>query len=147
MRGSSRPRRLKASPGPILAEYCLGSGRVIVDTVTKEFVAHQPEGPGPSYFLQSLLAYALDPREHTPCQISGLREEVSRMARKKASQLDAKLAAAQRFLEANRSSAACGHLRAFKNQVRVERAKGLPSPVSDSWVQKAADIGAAIGCK
>ena len=132
---------------PILAEYCLGSGRVIVDTVTKEFAGHQPEGSGPSYFLQSLLAYALDPLEHTPCQISGLREDVARMARGRAAQLDAKLAAAQRFLEANRSSAACGQLRAFANQVLVERKKGLPRPVSDWWVQTATDIGAAIGCK
>ncbi|HVG10499.1 MAG TPA: hypothetical protein VNM67_22530 [Thermoanaerobaculia bacterium] len=44
---------------PILAEYCFGSGRVILDTMTKEFVAQQPSGTGPSYFLRSLLAYAL----------------------------------------------------------------------------------------
>jgi hypothetical protein len=44
---------------PILAEYCHGAGRVILDTMTKEFIAQQPFGTGPSLFLRSLLAYSL----------------------------------------------------------------------------------------
>ncbi len=44
---------------PIVAEYCLGGGRVILDTNTKEFFSQQPAGSGPPYFLTSLLAYAL----------------------------------------------------------------------------------------
>jgi hypothetical protein len=51
--GFSGPQR------PILAEYCFGSGRVILDTNTKEFISQQPAGTGPPYFLTSLLAYAL----------------------------------------------------------------------------------------
>ena len=46
---------------PILAEYCLGSGRVILDTDTKEFSGQQPPGVGPARFLTNLLAYALSP--------------------------------------------------------------------------------------
>jgi len=49
------------SPKPILAEYCLGGGRVILDTITKEFIGHQPPGFGPSRFLTNLLSYALSP--------------------------------------------------------------------------------------
>jgi hypothetical protein len=44
---------------PVLAEYCHGSGRVVLDTLTKEFVAQQPVGMGPTAFLRNLLAYAL----------------------------------------------------------------------------------------
>jgi hypothetical protein len=43
---------------PIVAEYNYGGGRVILDTITKEFYTHQPSGFGPSYFLRSLFAYA-----------------------------------------------------------------------------------------
>lgn len=43
---------------PILAEYCFGSGRVILDTITKELFIHHPFGFGPSTFLRGLLAYA-----------------------------------------------------------------------------------------
>jgi hypothetical protein len=133
---------------PILAEYCLGSGRVIVDTVTKEFTAHQPEGSGPSYFLQALLSYSLDPVEGVPCQISGLRDEVRQMLRAKvAAKLVARLLAAENHLQGSRTSAACGQLRAFSSQARAERKKGLAAPVSDSWVRKANAIRGAIGCK
>jgi len=47
---------------PILAEYCLGTGLVIVDTITKEYRAHQgPQGggSGPTYFMTNLLSYAM----------------------------------------------------------------------------------------
>lgn len=44
---------------PILAEYEYGRGRVIVDTVTKEFGGQNPPGNGPSYLLSSLFSYAL----------------------------------------------------------------------------------------
>lgn len=46
---------------PILAEYCHEGGRVILDTITKEFIAHQPVGTGPTFFLTNLLTYALSP--------------------------------------------------------------------------------------
>jgi hypothetical protein len=46
---------------PILAEYCIGSGRVILDTDTKEFNGQQPAGFGPARFLANLLSYALSP--------------------------------------------------------------------------------------
>jgi hypothetical protein len=44
---------------PILAEYCLGSGRVILDTNTKEFRTHQPVSPanGPTFFMTNLFSY------------------------------------------------------------------------------------------
>jgi hypothetical protein len=45
---------------PILAEYCLGAGRVILDTDTKEFSGQQPFNQ-PPFFMTSLLAYALSP--------------------------------------------------------------------------------------
>ena len=46
---------------PILAEYCSPNGRVILDTITKEFRAHQPTVPfnGPTFFMTNLLNYAL----------------------------------------------------------------------------------------
>jgi hypothetical protein len=43
----------------ILAEYGFNRGRVILDTITKEFEGHQPPGVGPSLFMRSLFAYAL----------------------------------------------------------------------------------------
>ncbi|MCG2690174.1 C39 family peptidase, partial [Candidatus Parcubacteria bacterium] len=46
---------------PILAEYCYQGGRVIVDTVTKEFVAHQPPGYGYTNVMKNLFSYALSP--------------------------------------------------------------------------------------
>jgi hypothetical protein len=48
-------------PRSILAEYCRGSGRVILDTITKEFFVHLPAGNGPSLFLTNLFTYALSP--------------------------------------------------------------------------------------
>ena len=48
-------------PQPILAEYCLEGGRVILDTDTKEFIGQQPPGVGPARFLTNLLSYALSP--------------------------------------------------------------------------------------
>jgi hypothetical protein len=44
---------------PILAEYCLGDGLIIVDTATKEFGGWQPTGSGASYFMRNLFTYAL----------------------------------------------------------------------------------------
>jgi len=44
---------------PVHGEYCLGAGRVILDTLSKEFVAHPPTGSGPSTYLLALLGYAL----------------------------------------------------------------------------------------
>jgi hypothetical protein len=44
----------------IMAEYCYeGVGRVILDTMTKEFAGFPPEGEGPSTFMQNLFAYGL----------------------------------------------------------------------------------------
>jgi hypothetical protein len=55
----------------VLAEYCVGPGRVILDTFTKEYVAHVPwyvyGGSGASVFLTNLLSYALSPE--APCAI------------------------------------------------------------------------------
>jgi len=50
------------APLPIVAEYCLDSGLVILDTITKEFVAHQGPGGtgvGPTFFLANLFSYAV----------------------------------------------------------------------------------------
>lgn len=47
---------------PILAEYCYQGGRVIVDTITKEFVAHQPAGYGYTNVMRNLFSYALSPQ-------------------------------------------------------------------------------------
>lgn len=50
------------APEPILAEYCLDAGLVIVDTITKEFIDHQgPTGPGlgPTFFMNNLFSYAV----------------------------------------------------------------------------------------
>ena len=70
------------------------------------------------------------------------------MARAKvAAQLDARLLAVERHLDARKTGAACGQLGAFSHKLSSERKKGLPEPVSDAWVQKADAIGAAIGCK
>jgi hypothetical protein len=46
---------------PILAEYCYNGGRVILDTLTKEFTGQAPSGNGPSNFLLNLFSYALSP--------------------------------------------------------------------------------------
>jgi len=132
---------------PIVAEYCLGSGRVIVDTVTKEFEAHQPQGHGPSYFLSALLAYAMDPKEHISCQINGLRESVRSMAGASphAAGLDPKLRAAAAAIDRGSASAACGQIGAFVNAVRAH-ARDFPAPVVDEWVRLAARIKSALEC-
>ncbi len=47
---------------PILAEYCLGKGLVVLDTITKEFRSHRgPSGTGfgPTFFMRNLFGYAL----------------------------------------------------------------------------------------
>jgi hypothetical protein len=44
---------------PILAEYCHNGGRVILDTLTKEFIGQTPFGSGASNFLLNLFAYSL----------------------------------------------------------------------------------------
>ncbi len=50
---------------PIMAEYCYGDvGKVIVDTITKEFIGHPPPGLGSTRFLVNLLSYALS---DAPC--------------------------------------------------------------------------------
>jgi hypothetical protein len=46
-------------PRPILAEYCVGAGRVILDTMTKEFYWQNPAGNGPSVFMTNLFSYAM----------------------------------------------------------------------------------------
>jgi hypothetical protein len=132
---------------PIVAEYCLGSGRVIVDTVTKEYWGHQPEGQGPSYFLSALLAYAMDPKEPISCQINGLRESVRWMAgdAPHAAGLDAKLRGAAAAIDRGRVSAACGKIGAFVNAVRAH-ARDLPAPVVGEWLRVAARIQSALGC-
>ena len=43
----------------VLAEYRIGRGHVILDTLTKEFVCQQPQGTGPSNILVNLFSYAL----------------------------------------------------------------------------------------
>jgi hypothetical protein len=49
-------------PRAILAEYCILGGRVILDTITKEYGGHRPVGTGPSRFMLNLFHYALSPR-------------------------------------------------------------------------------------
>jgi hypothetical protein len=44
---------------PVLAEYCVGAGRVIVGTLTNEWQGWQPAGTGPSFLLRNLFHYAL----------------------------------------------------------------------------------------
>ncbi|MEF9953358.1 MAG: hypothetical protein RSA01_05175 [Clostridium sp.] len=55
---------------PILAEYCYGSGKVILDTITKEFVGQQPLGVEQSNILTNLFAYALSPRATADCRMT-----------------------------------------------------------------------------
>jgi hypothetical protein len=47
------------NPRGILAEYELGGGLVILDTVTKESFFHSPRESGPSIFMRALFAYAM----------------------------------------------------------------------------------------
>lgn len=45
----------------VLAEYCLGPGRVILDTFTKEYTGHTPPFGGATVFMTNLFSYALSP--------------------------------------------------------------------------------------
>jgi hypothetical protein len=132
---------------PIVVEYCVGSGRVILDTVTKEYVAHQPEGSGPSYFLSALLGYALDPFEHVSCQINGLSDSVRGMAANQpfAAGLDAKLRGASAAIDSGRRSAACGKLAAFVNAVKAH-VRELTPVLADEWIARASRIRSTLGC-
>lgn len=49
------------TPKIIMAEYCVGAGRVILDTNTKEFAGQQPVGPQPKLVMRNLFSYALSP--------------------------------------------------------------------------------------
>lgn len=60
------------SARPILAEYCLDAGRVVLDTITKEFIAQQgPEGygDGPTHFMRNLFSYALSGEATQHCAL------------------------------------------------------------------------------
>jgi hypothetical protein len=59
---------------PILAEYCLQGGLVILDTITKEFIAHQPPGVGPTTFMRSLFHYGLNPETQARCALGADKE-------------------------------------------------------------------------
>jgi len=50
-----------AEQRPIMAEYCLGAGRVILDTNTKEFNGQNPRGTGPATVMRNLFFYAMSP--------------------------------------------------------------------------------------
>ena len=43
----------------ILAEYCYGGGRVILDTNTKEYYGQTPAGNGPAVLMRNLFSYAM----------------------------------------------------------------------------------------
>ncbi len=121
---------------PIVAEYCLGSGRVILDTVTNEFDAHQPQEQAPSYFLSALLAYAMEPKEHLSCQSNGPRQSVRTMA---AAGSTRNCKPPQPALDKGRAPAACGEIGAFVNAVRAHP-RDLPAPVVEEWLRVAARI-------
>lgn len=59
---------------PVLAEYCFGRGRVIIETFTKEFSAWKPTPPttGPTFFLTNLFTYALSPAATAGCAQRGI---------------------------------------------------------------------------
>lgn len=50
------------TPRSILAEYELGGGLIILDTLTKESIGQNPFGRGPSVFMRNLFAYAMADR-------------------------------------------------------------------------------------
>lgn len=56
-------------PQPVLAEYCLDRGLVIVNTFTMEWWGQMPMGKGPSYLLQALSAYTLSKPQMNACGI------------------------------------------------------------------------------
>jgi hypothetical protein len=131
---------------PILAEYCLGYGRVIVDTITKEYSGHEPQGTGPSQFLLSLFSYALDPRAHVPCQLEGLMASVRSMIRSGSLQANLLRRLAKIDLANADGKNACGGVRAFENRVINERGRGIPAVLSDEWLAVTARMRAAMGC-
>lgn len=51
---------------PILAEYVYGNGKIILDTIPKEYEGHKPFGTGPSFFMLNLFHYALQLPPPTP---------------------------------------------------------------------------------
>ena len=60
-------------PEPILAEYCLGGGLVVLDTITKEFRAHQGSegtGTGPTFFMTNLFSHALSGTATERCPLA-----------------------------------------------------------------------------
>ena len=126
---------------PIVAEYCLGYGRVIVDTVTKEFEAHQPAGSGPSLFMMSLFGYALDARARTGCRINGLIESIRTMQPDRTgAHLEAKLRDALADLDRGRLEAAAGKVQAFANMVRSRRSPRVAAPLVPEWTGIATEI-------
>ncbi|MFO1040110.1 MAG: hypothetical protein U1E45_24975 [Geminicoccaceae bacterium] len=52
--------RFGGSQRPVLAEYRYGRGLVILDTLTKEFIAQNPYGYGYSVFMRNLFYYAMN---------------------------------------------------------------------------------------
>lgn len=61
---------------PVTAEYCLGSGRVILDTHTKEYPGYQPVGTGPGYYITNLLSYAMSPAAKCGFKFTGFKSPV-----------------------------------------------------------------------
>ena len=130
---------------PILAEFCLGYGRVIVDTVTKEFAGHDPEGQGASRFMLSLLSYAMDPGAHTGCQVNGLIESVRWMQGAAAAQpLEKMLLLARDRIERGKYAAASSRLRAFAKAVGARRGRSVPVQLADEWIRMVRTIQDAL---
>jgi hypothetical protein len=130
---------------PILAEYCVGYGRVIVDTVTKEFEAHEPFGQGPSRFMLSLLAYAMNVREQTDCRVNGLIESVLTMQPDKVGALlVSRLTAIRSDLANGKHRAARGKLQAFVNELRSRNGRTVREPLAREWMAIASQISQAL---
>jgi len=130
---------------PIVAEYCIGYGRVIVDTVTKEYESHRPGGTGPSLFMLSLFAYAMDSQAQAACRINGLIESVHTMQPgTTGALLEARLKAARADIEGGRMEAAAGKLHAFANLVRSRRSPRIAAPLIAEWTEIAAEIVRAL---
>jgi hypothetical protein len=133
---------------PILAEYCWSGGRVILDTVTKEFESHTPTGRGPSMFMSALFSYALNRPAHVGCQLGGLRDSVRRILAGDTMMhsLDRKLQAVARVINTRPVVSACGKLKAFENEVRAQRGKRIAPPLADEWTAVSHRIRTAVGC-
>lgn len=130
---------------PIVAEYCLGYGRVIVDTVTKEFSGQDPVGQGASRFMLALLSYAMDARAQSDCHVNGLIESLRWMeGEKKVPGLEARLVRARGDIARGQFAAAAGKVRAFSNAVRAQRSRALPARIADEWISIASKIAAAL---